>query len=106
MLKYSLVVAAIICEWWLLGAARTGAETKPDEYLPLAVGNRWVFESSEGTEAEPALEAWEVIRQEGNAFVVSVQQPFVTIGGLEEQFVMTPEGVQHRLSGAAPSESQ
>jgi hypothetical protein len=65
-----------------------------------------VYESSEGTEAEPALETWEVIRQEGNSFVVQIQQPFVTIGGLEEQFVVTSEGVQRRLPDATPSEPQ
>ena len=96
----------MLCGWRLLGAVHAVAEVKPDNYLPLAVGNRWVYESSEGTEAEPALEAWEVIRQEGNAFVVQIQQPFVTIGGLEEQFVATSEGVQRRLSGAATSDSQ
>ena len=106
MLKSSLVLASMLYGWHLLWAVHVVAEAKPDNYFPLAVGNRWVYESSEGTEAEPALEAWEVTRQEGNAFVVQVQQPFVTVGGLDEQFVATSEGVQRRLPGAATSESQ
>src|SRR3954468_16403879 len=106
MLKSSLVLTSVLCGWRLLWAVHAIAEVKSDNYFPLAVGNRWVYESSEGTEAEPALEAWEVTRQEGNAFVVQVQQPFVTVGGLDEQFVATSEGVQRRLPGAATSESQ
>ncbi|MBI3756606.1 MAG: hypothetical protein HY267_01375 [Deltaproteobacteria bacterium] len=106
MLKSSLVLAAIICGWRLLWVVHAGAEGKPDNYFPLAVGNRWVYESSEGTEAEPVLEAWEVIRHEGNSFVVQIQQPFVTIGSLEEQFVVTSEGVQRRLPDATTGEPQ
>ena len=106
MLKLPFILALMICGWRLLWGVHAIAEVKPDNYLPLGVGNRWVYESSEGTEAEPALETWKVIRQEGNSFVVQIQQPFVTIGGLEEQFVVTSEGVQRLLPDATPSEPQ
>lgn len=77
------------------------AETAIVDYFPLAVGNRWVYESSEGAETEPALESWEVVRQEGDAFVIREQQPFVTTGGVEELFMVTTDGVKSRAKEAA-----
>ncbi len=106
MRKSAFLFALVSCGWWFFSSAHGFAETQSENYFPLAVGNRWVYASSEGTEAEPALETWEVVRQDGNTFVVQIQQPFVTIGGLEEQFVVMAEGVQRRLTNATPSEPQ
>lgn len=88
------------------GVMRVAAEPVNSDYFPLAVGNRWVYESSEGSEEAPALETWEVVRQEGNSFVVRIQQPFVTVGGLEEHFAVDGDGVKHRIPAATPSEPQ
>ncbi|MGE0682166.1 MAG: hypothetical protein AB7P69_14865 [Candidatus Binatia bacterium] len=90
----------------LIQATLGTAETVSSDYFPLALGNRWVYESSEGTEEAPALESWEVIRQEGAAFVVRIQQPFVTLDGIEEQFVVEAEGVTRRVPDSDPPESQ
>jgi hypothetical protein len=106
MLKYAFAVAFMLCGWWMCRSAPGVAETKPENYFPLAVGNRWVYQSSEGTEAEPVLESWEVIRQEGNSFIVGVQKPFITGGDLEEQFALGSEGVQRRLPSSTTPESQ
>ena len=99
---FFLAFAVCFPNWAHLNAA----ETKDADYFPLAVGNRWVFESSEGSAKEPALESWETIRREGNAFVVRVRQPFVTIEGIEEQFAIEADGVKHRVWASRDSEPQ
>ncbi len=65
----------------------------PADYFPLAIGNRWIYESSEGTEAAPALEAWEVIRQEETNFVLRIKQPYVTSESVEELVAASADGV-------------
>jgi hypothetical protein len=77
----------------------------PADYFPFTVGNRWVYESSEGSKEAPALESWEVIRQEGKVFVMHIQQPFVTLGGLEEVFEPVADGVQRRAQDAPPADA-
>lgn len=78
---------------WLCSPFLWGANLLPADYFPLAVGNRWIYESSEGTETAPALESWEVVGQHGQIFVVRIQQPFVTTEGITEQLVSTPDGI-------------
>jgi hypothetical protein len=78
---------------WLCGTVTDSAELQPALYFPLAVGNRWVYESSESTPGMPVVETWEVARQEGNAFIVRVTQPYVTTEGLEERFLSVADGV-------------
>ncbi|HXG19820.1 MAG TPA: hypothetical protein VNN62_12220 [Methylomirabilota bacterium] len=82
------------------------ADPTAADYFPLSVGNRWVYESSEGADATPVVESWEVVRQEGRAFVVRVQQPFVTGDGLEEIFEVNAESVQRRVPDAKTTEPQ
>jgi hypothetical protein len=41
----------------------------------------------------PVVETWEVARQEGNAFIIRVTQPYVTMEGLEERFLSVGNGV-------------
>jgi hypothetical protein len=106
MWKSLLVGLLVVSGWGMLTRVPIGTAAENGEYLPLAVGNRWVYQSSEGTETDPVLESWEVVRQEGAAFVVQVQQPFVTTGGLEELFEMTIDGVRVREQDAAASEFQ
>lgn len=90
----------------LVQATLGAAEDVNGDYFPLALGNRWVYESSEGTEETPALESWEVIRQEGSSFVLRIQQPFVTGGGIEEQFTVETNGLTRRVPDSEPPESQ
>lgn len=76
------------------------AEAPVSAFFPLAVGNRWVYESSEGSETAPVVEAWEVTRQEGNAFVLEIEQSYLSTGeGVEEFFVLTNEGISRSVHG-------
>lgn len=77
---------------WLSSPFLCRAHLLPADYFPLAVGNRWIYESSEGTETAPALESWEVIDQRGHTFAIRIAQPFVT-EEITELFVSTPDGV-------------
>lgn len=106
MRGYLFALFPILAAYLSGGVMLVAAEPVNSDYFPLAVGNRWVYESSEGSEEAPALETWEVVRQEGNGFVVRIQQPFVTVGGLEEQFEVGGDGVKHRIQDASPSEPQ
>lgn len=106
MLKRMFAAFLTVAVCGLNQATLGTAETVSVEYFPLALGNRWVYESSEGTEEMPALESWEVIRQEGSAFVVRIQQPFVTLGGVEELFTLETEGLTRRMPDSDPPESQ
>ncbi len=84
-----------------------GAELLPAIYFPLAEGNRWVYESSEGTPDAPAVESWQVVRQAANAFVVEIHQPsFNSATGVEEVFVATPAGVGRRAVEPAAAQPQ
>lgn len=101
---FAFFLTLVVCR--LIQVTLGAAETVSSDYFPLALGNRWVYESSEGTEEAPALESWEVIRQEGAAFIVRIQQPFVTSGGIEEQFAVEAEGVMRRVPDSDPPASQ
>jgi hypothetical protein len=80
--------------WGLKEPSLLYAEPPPAAYFPLAVGNRWVYESSESTEVMPVVESWEVTRQEGNAFVLQIKQSYMTAEGIEEFFVSTADGMR------------
>lgn len=104
MFKQSLTMVSCIVIT-VLPMCVTAYAAAPDEYFPLTVGNRWVYESSEGTKEAPALESWEVVRREGAGFVVRIQQPFVTTDGLEELFEVGAEGLRRRELDSEASES-
>lgn len=80
--------------WGLKEPSILYAEPPPAAYFPLAVGNRWVYESSESTDVTPVVESWEVTRQEGNAFVLQIKQTYMTAEGVEEFFVSTADGIR------------
>ncbi len=88
---FLLILLALGCG--VQGSSVLYAEPLPNAYFPLAVGNQWVYESSEGTEAEPIGESWKVTRQEGNAFTLEIKQSYVTMDSIEEFFVSTADGV-------------
>ncbi len=106
MLKQSFTILSLVFGGMLLIASVLTVAAAPDNYFPLAVGNHWVYESSEGTKEDPALESWDVIRREGTTFVVRVQQPFVTEGGMEEMFEPVLQGVQRHIPNGKTSEAQ
>jgi len=106
MYKHTVVLVLLLVVCSLTGAMAIAAETVKTDYFPLALGNRWVYASSEGSEDAPALESWEVIRQDGKAFVIRIQQPFVTLGGIEERFEVDGEGVKRYVPDTIPPESR
>lgn len=91
--------------WWLQTGLVVAAQGS-GEYFPLAVGNRWVYESSEGSAAAPALESWEILRQEGREFVVRIKQPFITFEGVEERLDPVSGGLNRRVQSATSSLTQ
>jgi hypothetical protein len=100
---FALILLAL--GWGFNDLSILHAEPSPAAYFPLAVGNRWVYESSESTAVTPVVESWEVTRQEGNAFVVQVKQSYLTAGGVEEFFVSTAEGIRRGDRPAASIEA-
>lgn len=90
--RFGLLMGTVLVS--VLQGEILGAGPLRSSYFPLAVGNRWVYESSESTEAAPVLETWEVTRQEDKSFVLQIKQPFTTTS-IEEVFALTPEGVTH-----------
>jgi hypothetical protein len=91
--------------WGLKEPSILYAEPSPAAYFPLAVGNRWVYESSESTNVTPVVESWEVTRQEGNAFVLQIKQSYMTAEGVEEFFVSTADGIRRLNRQTASSEA-
>ncbi len=65
------------------------------QYFPLTVGNRWVYELRDRTDAPPVAGYWEVLREEQGAFVLQTRQSELTTGGFEEFFIPTREGIKH-----------
>lgn len=97
----------LVCVWgWWLQVGLAVAAEGHGEYFPLAVGNRWVYESSEGSETVPALESWEILRKEGRGFVVRIKQPFITFDGVEERLDPVSGGVSRRVRSATSSLTQ
>jgi hypothetical protein len=91
--------------WWhipLIGFLAFGSlafsahaeEAQVSQYFPLTVGNRWVYELQDRTDAPPVTEYWEVVREEYGAFVLRTRQSELTRGGFEEFFIPTSEGIK------------
>jgi hypothetical protein len=69
-------------------------EAAVNQYFPLALGNRWIYELHDRTDAPPALESWEVVREERGTFVLRIGQSELTTGGFEEFFIPTSAGIK------------
>ncbi len=82
------IVSAVVIILGLQGVAE--AQPDPAAYFPLTVGNRWVYEASEGT----STEEWEVIREEEDAFVVQITADSLSTASFEEEFRPTPDGIE------------
>lgn len=70
------------------------AETAVNQYFPLALGNRWVYELQDRTDAPPVRETWEVVREERGTFVLRISQSELPTGGFEEFFIPTSAGIK------------
>ncbi len=57
----------------LIGGTGQATE-RPGDYFPLALTNRWQYESSEGTSTSPVTETWEVVSRKEAGYVLRVQQ--------------------------------
>ena len=100
---------------WLVsgGPARTdsrdlpgeaGAGPLPADYFPLAVGNRWHYESSEGDRFSPVTETWRIVERRGRDYVLEIRQSLLA-DGLPSEFVsVSPAGVAERPRTGAPIE--
>ncbi len=92
----SLLLGALIAlGGGILGPRGVWAETSVENYFPLAIGNRWVYESGEHSGASSVVESWEVMRQEQNAFVLQITLDNDNLSSVEEFFVPTPTGIGH-----------
>lgn len=69
-------------------------EVQMSQYFPLTVGNRWVYELQDRTDAPPVAEYWDVFREEHGAFMLRTRQSELTTGGFEEFFIPTSEGIK------------
>ncbi len=82
------IVSAVVIMLGLQGVAE--AQPNLAAYFPLTVGNRWVYEASEGT----STEEWEVIREEEDAFVIQITADSLSTASFEEEFRPTPDGIE------------
>ena len=83
-----LVISVVAIVLWLQGIA--GAQPDLAAYFPLAVGNRWMYEASEGN----STEEWEVVREEEDAFVVQITTDSLSTASFEEEFRPTADGIE------------
>ena len=86
---------------WPHMASRVWADSTQGEYFPLAIGNRWVYQASQGQ----ATEEWKVIRQEKGAFVVKITADSLNTASFEELFMRTAAGVE-RVSAATGRQAE
>ena len=85
----------------------TGQATKlPGDYFPLSVANRWLYESSEGTPANPVTETWEVVGRKGAGYVLRIQQSLLPKDAPAEFVSASAAGVVMQPSNAASRDGQ
>lgn len=86
-----------------LGAASVRGPL-PADYFPLAVGNRWHYESSEGDTFSPVTETWRVVERRGLGYVLQIRQSLLA-GELPSEFAsVSAAGVTVRPRAGAPVE--
>jgi hypothetical protein len=94
-----MTILRTITAFVLLGISGVAAplwaeEAAVKQYFPLALGNRWVYELHDRTDAPPVLETWEVVREEQGTFVLRISQSELPTGGFEEFFILTSAGIK------------
>lgn len=89
----SIFLAAVLA---LIGLSRPSQaeEASVEQFFPLAVGNRWVYELQDRTDAPPVFETWEVVREAHDTFVLRISQSELPMGGFEEFFIPTGIGIK------------
>ena len=76
----------------LTGGAGQATERLGD-YFPLALANRWQYESSEGTPTSPVTETWEVVSRKGAGYVLRIRQSLLAKDAPAEFVSTSPDGV-------------
>ena len=74
------------------------AATFPADYFPLSISNRWLYESSEGGPTTPVTETWEVVSQQGQGYVMRVQQSLLAKDAPTEFVSASSDGVVRQPS--------
>ncbi len=98
---FSLWVGALL----LTGGAGHAAE-RPGDYFPLALANRWQYESSEGTPTAPVTETWEVVRRRGAGYVLRIQQSLLAKDAPAEFVSVSSAGVVMQPSDATSEDEE
>ena len=74
----------------------------PADYFPLAVGNRWHYESSEGDSFSPVTETWRIVERRGRDYVLEIRQSLLA-GELPSELVsVSSAGVAVQPRAGAP----
>lgn len=84
----------------------SGQQEGPGDYFPLALANRWQYESSEGTPTAPVTETWEVVSRKGAGYVLRVQQSLLLKDAPAEFVSASSDGVVMQTSDTAPEDEQ
>ena len=87
----------------LIGGIGQAAE-RPGDYFPLALANRWQYESSEGTPMAPVTETWEVVSRKEAGYVLRVQQSLLPQDSPAEFVSTSAAGVVMQPSDTAPED--
>ncbi len=85
----------------LLTGGSSPASERLGDYFPLAVANRWQYESSEGTPTSPVTETWEVVGRKGAGYVLRIQQSLLVRDAPAELISASSSGVMRQPSEAA-----
>lgn len=89
----------------LIGGTGQATE-RPDDYFPLALTNRWQYESSEGTPTAPVTETWEVVSRKGAGYVLRVRQSLLPKDAPVELASASAVGVVMQPSDTASEDGQ
>ena len=89
----------------LTGGAGQATE-RPGDYFPLALANRWQYESSEGTPTTPVTETWEVVSRKGAGYMLRIRQSLLAKDAPAEFVSASPDGVVMQPSEARSEDGQ
>ncbi len=82
------------------------ATERPGDYFPLALANRWQYESSEGRPTSPVTETWEVVSRKGVGYVLRIQQSLLARDAPAEFVSASSAGVVMQPSDSASEDGQ
>ena len=90
----------------LLTGGTSQATERPGDYFPLALANRWQYESSEGTPISPVTETWEVLSRKGAGYVLRIQQSLLARDAPAEFVSASSAGVVRQPSDTGSEHGQ